>query len=892
MPGDGPYSKFKRPRVLFIYDDNARESVSQIAAYMESIHQGYEQSFGWKLDEREALILTSPRQQVANAYATFTPNLESVWFPSGGALLEYMAESSWAMALATHETAHLYQLNAKGDVPAFLKRIVGNALIITPFWPIVIHPNIVTPTFLIEGNAVMNESRFNIGGRLHSGEARALVLAQIKAGDIDPNRLINNQFRFPYGENPYLQGAYFQAHLASKHGIDKTNQFFVKQGDHYLWPLILNKTFREHFGASYPQEIREYVREMQPLADHQQITPAEVVSQAQFISPLNHDKDRIFFMQSDGVETPELVTINKQSGFVSTESRDLSVDKVFWLDGAPAVATSDQHDLHHIEYGLYAEGARFIKRHRGQIISDMRGGHVVGLDAVGWLDPKVMVDDEFYDVGHSQPISDNAGNVYYFRQDGSQRVLYKNRQPVFKYDGYFGKLTEVTEDGRVLFIANTDYGSSLYEFQNQEVRRLLDSDRVVDARWTHDSQYAVVEVTAKGHEVKLTEGKPRTAAPAIYTYGFPTSPLRPAPIEDIEQAQKNESRYNSWQDMRYSSMDLITGYEDQAGFELGLGMNFADPLEYQAVSAGFVGSQFDDQNVYAQYSFTKYLPQFTLSYWYNRDRWKQHDGVERFEYNQRTDLGIRLPLLRWRHWDASISTAPSFEREDSHYDPSRNGGRPSRRATMEDTYSLYSSADISYLRNSSPSLNMYPLQSFELSYLNKLETRINEWKKYQNSSLVQSQYTQSFPLQFAGTLAGAYAWAERHDVDIDYNPYPLNQNVAISRLTPHDEFTVRNAGMVRLEVAKTFDLKGYSPRIPLGLDRLAPFVVAQGIFMDSDVRYEDEYPANIFEWGYGVDLQLLLLHLGSAKLRFLQGYDTRNPERPSDEVRLMSNIRF
>jgi hypothetical protein len=796
------------------------------------------------------------------------------------------------MALATHETAHLYQLNAKGDVPAVLKRIVGNALVITPFWPIFIHPNILTPTFLIEGNAVMNESRFNLGGRLHSGEARALVLAQIGAGEINPNRLINNQFRFPYGETPYLQGGYFQAHLASKYGIDRTNQFFLAQGDHYLWPLILNDTFRKHFGASYPQEIREYVREMQALSNHQQATPSQPIANAAFIGPLNHDKDRVFFVQSNGLELPELQVLNKQSGHLSTERLDLNLGKVFWFDGAPVVASSDQHDLHHIEYGLYGEGSRFIKKHRSQIISDMRGDHTVGLDASGWLDPRVMMDDEFYDIGHSQPIADSGGNIYYFRQDGSQRVLYKNRQPVFKYDGYYGKITEVTDDGRILFIANSDYGSSLYDFQNHEMRRVLDSDRVVDARWTHDGQFVVVEVTSKGHEVKLAEAKPRTAVPAVYTYGFPTSSLQPAKLQDSEQTRIEESRYNSWRDMRYSSMDLITSYDDWGGFGLGMGLNFFDPLQYQGINVGFVGSQFSDQNLFAQYSFTKYLPQFTASYWYNRDRWKQHDGVERLEYNQRVDLNIRLPLLRWRHWDASVSVAPSYEREDAHYDPSRNSGILSHMATMEDTYSLYSSADVSYLVNSTPALNMYPLQKFELGYLNQLETRINEWKKYQNSSLVQSQYTQSFPLQFAGTLAGAYAWAERHDVDIDYNPYPLNPTVSISRLTPHDEYTVRNAGMARLEVAKTFDLKLYSPRIPVGLDRLAPFAVAQGIFLDSDVRYEDEYPANIFEWGYGVDIQVLLFHLGSAKIRFLQGFDTRNPEHPSDEVRLMSHFNF
>ena len=69
----------------------------------------------------------------------------------------------------------------------------------------------------------------------------------------------------------------------------------------------------------------------------------------------------------------------------------------------------------------------------------------------------------------------------------------------------------------------------------------------------------------------------------------------------------------------------------------------------------------------------------------------------------------------------------------------------------------------------------------------------------------------------------------------------------------------------------------------LGLDRLAPLVVAQGLFFDNQGRAHGDYPANVFEWGVGADFQLLLFHLAHAKLRYLAGFDTRHPIKAKDD---------
>jgi hypothetical protein len=326
-----------------------------------------------------------------------------------------------------------------------------------------------------------------------------------------------------------------------------------------------------------------------------------------------------------------------------------------------------------------------------------------------------------------------------------------------------------------------------------------------------------------------------------------------------------------------SSVDLGF-FVDDNGLGTLLGGHLIDPLEYQSVDLAYTGSEFGTQNAFARYSFTKYLPQFFALYAYNRDFWDEPSGREHRGQNQWIQTGALLPVLRWREWDAELSLAGVYHKRE--------------RETREETYGAAAGAAIRFQENPSPALGMFPHRSFDLNFLNRLESWPNGWSKRYNTSLVQTQYRQEFGNQVYAALSGAVAWAENQDVQVEYNPYPFNQDIVISRLTPHDEYTVQTASSARFELTKVFKLLAYSPRIPAGLDRIAPFAVAQGIFMDDGGAGRGEYPASVFEWGYGADLQILLLHSLPTQVRLLRGYDTRHPETASDEARFSLHYDF
>jgi len=883
LPGDGPYYRWHRGETLYIFDQEARDVAPQLAAYHEVFRRMYDKSYGWKLDERQDLILTSYKQQVANAFATVVPNIKTVWYPSGAGFLEDSATSSWLLTLDAHETAHLYQLNAKGDVPSAFTSVLGNAPYAFLFvWPIFLHPNFFTPTFMVEGNAVLQESRINQGGRLHSGEMRALVLAQIQAGHIDPARLINDQFRFPFGQTAYLQGGYFQAHLAGKHGLDKTNQFFLAQGNRYIWPFILNKTFRDHFGASYPQEIREYVRGMEGLAAKQKSVPAPPLMAATLMGAMNHDAGRVWFMTSNGTERAVLRVLDKRNKFILSQPLDLAMGKVFFEGETPLAVDSKQHDLHHISYSLYGEGQKLIGKYRGQIVTDQRAGKTAAMDAThSWYESRLLMDGVPYDITHSSAILDDLGNVYYFRQNGAERVLYKNREPVFKMEGFYGKPTEVTADGTIYFIGATEYGSTLFRYKNKEISRVLASDRVVDARLLNDNEFVIDEIGANGHSVHIVAADVKPVVPAVYNYAFASENVIPDPAVPSEQAQKETRRYNGLTNLRYSLIEMSTVYSSTPGLGGSVNALFNDPLDYHQVGFGYAGTQFRDQAAQFSYAYTRYLADIVLRYRYKEEWWERSDGVDQMAYNQDVAVGMRLPLLRWRRWDAALGMALSYELEDAHNDPTHPPAAAVYPDDFEEAYGIKTNFIVQ--REEDTPLGMYRWRHLSLKFFNHLSTEPNQWVKKDNTSLANLNFEHGFPHEFYLSAYAYGAWAETRDIDVKYSYFASTSDAHIPMLTSHKQYLAKTAGSARLEFHKVFNLKGYSARVPVGLDRIAPVAVAQGISLD-DAR-DDRYPPSIFEWGIGADLQVLMFHRVPTIMRFLNAINTTEP-RKSKELRV------
>ncbi len=831
QPSDVDYSAFTRAQTRYFFPTENRDIAVPISLLHENFKNLYDHSFQWRLDERQDLILLSEHNQVANAYATISPNVKTAWYPAGAEVLENFAASSWAFMLDAHETAHLYQLNAKGNLNAKLKSIFGNAIFLSPYFLPVLHPNVLLPTSILEGNAVLNESRVLRGGRLHSGEVRAQVLAMVQAGDVDTSRLINDEFKYPFGTAAYIQGGYFQAHLATKYGIEKTNSFFKAHGEHYLNPLILNKTFRNHFGQSFAQEMRESLRQLQLLAQRQVSSVGTNVSQTMLVERLNHDANSIWWVESNGYEPTTLKKFNKATQAVEAQQIDLRFGKVFFADDRPLVASSDQHNLFSRESSLYGESSRLEPAFRGQIVTDQRAGHSVALDAKNsWLDPQMLLDGEPYDIAHSHPILDDQGHTYYFRQNGEQRLLFKDRQPMFRFEGYYSKLTEVSADGNIYFIGNTDFGSTLYCYCKQELQRVLPSDKVVDARRISATEFLAVEIESRGHRVVVTQANPKSQAPVNYRYGFAQENVEPQkdelPVESVD--------YHAGSEMRFSSLDLGFGANANGAQALVNGY-FADPLELQSLSAGAAaGFGRGGQDAQIQYGYSRWLPKLYLQYNYYGSSINKHQVI----------FGANTAVLRKRRWDANIDLAVGM---------------------TGDTSILLTRANLS---NIVPApVGYFNWREFNASLLHRQEAVQNNFSRREDASVAQVSYLRGFVNQFYGAAYGAVAWSSDNWITVTQAPSPFATTGVVPRLSSIATYDVNFAATARAEVHKVLELQAYSTRVPIGVNRLALIGAAQAMSLRGRAR--DQIPSFIGEAGYGVEIEFLLLHRAPARFRLL-----------------------
>lgn len=134
------------------------------------------------------------------------------------------------------------------------------------------------------------------------------------------------------------------------------------------------------------------------------------------------------------------------------------------------------------------------------------------------------------------------------------------------------------------------------------------------------------------------------------------------------------------------------------------------------------------------------------------------------------------------------------------------------------------------------------------------------------------------------------AWAEQRDVRLTYNPFAAPDRVELGRLTQKADHAVQAGALTRFELHREYNLSSYSNRIPIGLRRLAPFVLTQAIGLDR--AQGADYPAYIAEWGYGADLELLLFHKMPARMRLLLARDLADQHRGATDgsVQLRSDF--
>jgi len=370
------------------------------------------------------------------------------------------------------------------------------------------YPNLSVSSFFLEGNAVLNESLHNNGGRLFSGRFQAETLLQAEAGYITPSRTYNNHLYFPYREHHYIVGGFFQKYIAQKYGLKKANAYFKQHSYYWYWPFFTNAPMSEVIGKDFEESIYDFSDHLRKLAKNFHRAEGKKIAESQFFMPLNRDKYNIFFLVNPtGRERNIVVNYDAEIGKTSKVPSTFLSGKLIKSEGKFYTQTSHSVGATKTLEGLFDEEAMMKEGSEGKVVQGyLSDGKCVYFDVSSSFDqPQLYVGSKFYAQVNSSVFIDKEDNLYYFVQKDDHRVLYKNHRSLISFEGYYSIVSDVGEDGSIYFIANSKLGSTLYAYRDGTITRVNRADNIVEAKLVDKNTFLLATITADNYSYLLSK---------------------------------------------------------------------------------------------------------------------------------------------------------------------------------------------------------------------------------------------------------------------------------------------------------------------------------------------------------------------------------------------------
>ena len=528
-PGDNNYYIHETTHYRIIFDKQYLKNIDfinkKVKHYLSEMHHFQ----NTKPKEPINVILLSARNQRSNALASLLPFTQINIFPSGVESDHHL----WLDSILVHELNHIYQLSHSHIFPRFLNKLIKFPLFLFFLAP---YPNIALPSLFIEGDAVLKESMFKIGGRLFKGSIRAMVYSQIKKYRNrvdDMSKVLINTRLAPHSRiGHYNHGAYLFAALEKRFSHQKINEFFKRNAIRSTFAsFTFNHALMDVFNMDFHELTQFYIQQYEKQAWLQRASPRPALFKSATCKPFNKSGKTFFFLTADFKSPPVLRIYNSRLKKWTRKRVDLPLGKIFKIRHKYYARASAVIRPFIQSYSLFSEGIYPHSSFNSKYVLDMLQGRTLHIDASNTLSNyKLYLDDQFYDNIHSNALFDSKHNIYYFKQKGLNRILHKNKQPVFSYHGYDGQLMDIDSNGDIFFTAPTHYGSSVYRYSQGQVTRISSSDTIIYGKKLNNEEILVCEVTANGYDYKIIPIERKYETPAVYHYQFEkTSVLQPAP---------------------------------------------------------------------------------------------------------------------------------------------------------------------------------------------------------------------------------------------------------------------------------------------------------------------------------------------------------------------------
>ncbi len=581
---DDKYKVYESDKYSIIYTPFNEKEALYIKNNLDAFLKRQDESFGFSFDEPFIISLISPNIQIANAFSTQIPFNETIFYGGGVSYIDYFSSSSWLDTLLYHEIAHNYQINSKNnEVSKTLHKTLGNNFmpLFVPI-PLFTMPNLLIPTALLEGDAVLNESIHGNGGRLYNGRFKALTNLLILNNKMNKTIFLNDHIDFPYTEEKYIVGGYFMLYLAQKYGVDKVNKFFEEHSKHFINPLLLNNSFNKHFNDSFNNLFYYFIKDSKKnMQDFKVIDNKNFISESKREIFLSKQNEQILFLTNDNITKPILNIYDIKTNQKTTKTGNWLNGKVFKIDDKYFTTNSAFIKPSLYKNGLFDENSFIKKETTGKFIQDLNKNNTLYFDVNSSFDtPSLYLNDKFYAKANSSALFDKKGNIYYFKQEKNKRVLYKNKTALFSFEGYFSKVVEI-KDENIYFIANSKNGSSLYKYDGT-IYRVSEFENIIDAKILDDKTALLVSINHDNYRVYKKKLKAKKDEVFVTKLNIKEKvPFGDKKIDLNKTITSN--KYNEFKQLDFSFLTPSFAYDSEDGSLYTLNAYFFDPLMFNAL---------------------------------------------------------------------------------------------------------------------------------------------------------------------------------------------------------------------------------------------------------------------------------------------------------------------
>ncbi|MFL5619682.1 MAG: TolB family protein, partial [Gemmatimonadaceae bacterium] len=298
-------------------------------------------------------LVVSDDADYSNGYAIVSPTNRIVVFatpPIEDVGLRF--NEHWLELVITHELTHIFHLDRTRGVWRAAQALFGRAPSL--------FPNAYSPSWLIEGLAVYEESRLTHGGRLNDAQHRLYARAGAIEGKLFRlDELSLGTSRFPAGQGVYGYGSLFVDWLAQGHGDSSVRRFVDAQSAEII-PYWLDPAAKRAFGSSLRTAYRAWSDSVVHSVSGQRSDPLpgwrELTTHGWFAtSPRWVNDSTLVYTGTDGRETNAAFLLTTSGVRTRLGRRDTREASVPLADGGFLYSQLDFTNPQEVRSDLYVE---------------------------------------------------------------------------------------------------------------------------------------------------------------------------------------------------------------------------------------------------------------------------------------------------------------------------------------------------------------------------------------------------------------------------------------------------------------------------------------------------------------------------------------------------------